>query len=181
MSTTANPASRRRTWIIVAVSVLLACVLLFVAAIGTGIVLFRRHVHSQIATSDAASDQIARTRARFADQRPLVEIAEDDRVVLHRKPDAPKRPIAMLRILAYNEDDGRLVAVDVPNWLLRLMPSGGDSGFRLDGAEDFGGSGLRLRLDSPEDRLTLEDLERFGPGLILDVRRHGGQVLVWTE
>jgi len=31
-------------------------------------------------------------------------------------------------------------------------------------------------------RLTLDDLERRGPGLILDQKdRHGSQVLVWTE
>jgi len=37
--------------------------------------------------------------------------------------------------------------------------------------------------DETGGKVTLEDLERHGPGLVLDVRRARGsqQVLLWTE
>jgi hypothetical protein len=61
--------------------------------------------------------------------------------------------------------------VSVPFWLIRLAPSKhfsfSDSGF------DF---------DSDRVRLSSDDLERLGPGLILDQKdRRGSHVLVWTE
>jgi hypothetical protein len=39
-----------------------------------------------------------------------------------------------------------------------------------------------IDFDSDRIRLSYQDLERLGPGLILDQKdRHGSQVLVWTE
>src|SRR6266571_727682 len=66
----------------------------------------------------------------------------------------------------------KLVRVSIPFWLLRMAPSRHVS-FLNDSGIDF---------DSDRVHLTLEDLERRGPGLILDqADRRGSQVLVWTE
>jgi len=63
--------------------------------------------------------------------------------------------------------------VTIPFWLLRLAPSGKKMSFLNDNGIDF---------DSDRVHLTLEDLERRGPGLVLDqANRRGSQVLVWTE
>jgi hypothetical protein len=76
-------------------------------------------------------------------------------------------------VLAYDPDDERLVRISIPFWLLRLAPSTKRMSFLSDNGIDF---------DSERVRLTLEDLERRGPGLILDHKdRHGSLVLVWTE
>ena len=62
--------------------------------------------------------------------------------------------------------------VSIPMWLLRLAPSNKFS-FLNDNGIDF---------DSDRVHLTLDDLERRGPGLLLDqADRRGSQVLVWTE
>ena len=74
-----------------------------------------------------------------------------------------------MRVLVYDAHEGRLVHVDLPFWLLRLMPSGALGSFGGDFSFDSG-------------RLTVEDLERHGPGLVLDARdSRDAQVLIWTE
>jgi hypothetical protein len=65
------------------------------------------------------------------------------------------------------------VRVSIPFWLLRLAPTGKRMSFLSENGVDF---------DSDRVHLTLEDLERRGPGLILDhIDRQGSLVLVWTE
>ena len=60
--------------------------------------------------------------------------------------------------------------VTVPFWLLRMKMKGATI--------DFGGNSMDL-----EDlKLTVEDLERFGPTLVLDQKNEGGdRVLVWSQ
>jgi hypothetical protein len=84
----------------------------------------------------------------------------------------PAIKLETLRVLAYDIHAEKLVRVSIPFWLLRLAPTRHVS-FLSDTGIDF---------DSDRVRLTLDDLERRGPGLILDQADHrGSQVLVWTE
>jgi hypothetical protein len=117
-------------------------------------------------------------RARFANQQPLIEVRRGDEPVLHKELLPSTRnagaPLQSLRVLAYDENAGKLVRVRIPFWLLRLMPSR-----HLLMLND---EGLDVDIDTERVRLTLEDLERRGPGLVLDQQdRRGSQVLVWTE
>ena len=85
---------------------------------------------------------------------------------------AADKPLVSLRVLAYDTRGRKLVHVSIPFWLLRMAPSKRMS-FLNDNGIDF---------DSDRVHLTLEDLERRGPGLVLDqADRRGSQVLVWTE
>jgi hypothetical protein len=62
--------------------------------------------------------------------------------------------------------------VQIPFWLLHMVPSK-----HLSLLNDEG-----IDIDTDRVRLTLDDLERRGPGLILDAKdRRGSLVLVWTE
>ena len=80
------------------------------------------------------------------------------------------RPPDSLNILAFNPEDGRIVKVTVPFWLLRLKMQG----TRI----DFNGN----RMELEDLRLTVEDLERIGPTLIVDHRTADGErVLVWSQ
>ena len=113
-------------------------------------------------------------RARFAGQRPLIELAHGDEPIVHRemmKAEAEQR-LESIRVLAYDRRAGKLVRVSIPFWLLRVVPSHHFSFLNDNGIE----------IDSDRIRLTIEDVERRGPGLLLDTRdRHGSQVLIWTE
>jgi hypothetical protein len=73
--------------------------------------------------------------------------------------------------MAFDSRDERVVRMDIPFWLLRLRMRG----TRI----NVGGNG---NIDLAKLRLTVEDLERFGPTLIVDHRdADGSRVLVWTE
>jgi type II secretory pathway pseudopilin PulG len=165
----------RKTWVSVLIAAVIIIGMLAAAAVGGTAFFFYRHVHTQVTPTENAAQQFAEARARFAGQQPLIEIQKDDRALLHREvipASASPAKLAVLRVLAYDTRGSKLVNVSIPFWLIRMAPSRRFSFFDDNGI-DF---------DSDRVHLTLEDLERRGPGLILDqTDRRGSQVLVWTE
>jgi hypothetical protein len=164
----------RKTWVSVLIASVIIVGILAAAAIGGTAFFIYRHVHTQFTPTENAQQQFAQARARFTGQQPLIEIRKGDEPVLHREvipPSLPAAKLETLRVLAYTHDR-KLVHVSIPFWLLRLAPTRHVS-FMNDTGLDF---------DSERVHLTLDDLERRGPGLILDqADRRGSQVLVWSE
>ncbi len=167
--------STRTTWISVLIAAVIIVGILAVAAIGGVAYFIHRHVDTQFAGSESAAQQFQQARARFAGQQPLIEIQKNDRALLHReviRASGTGSKLEVLRVIAYDNRAGKLVNVSIPFWLLRMMPSKNFS-FLNDNGIDF---------DSERVHLTVDDLERRGPGLILDqADRRGSQVLVWSE
>jgi nitrate reductase NapE component len=169
--------STRRTWVSILIAAVIIVGVLAIAAVGGTAYFFYRHINASFTPPENADAEFAQARARFAGQQPLIEIRKDDEPILHREA-APKRGAARprlvaLRVLAYDTRARKLVRVTIPFWLLRLAPSGKKVSFLNDNGIDF---------DTDRVQLTLEDLERRGPGLVLDqADRRGSQVLVWTE
>jgi len=147
-----------------------------IAVVGGTAYFFYRHINSSFTPPETADTEFAQARARFAGQKPLIEIRKDDEPILHREGATGRdssRQLVSLRVLAYDNHARKLVRVTIPFWLLRLAPSGKKVSFLNDNGIDF---------DTDRVHLTLEDLERRGPGLVLDqADRRGSQVLVWTE
>jgi len=170
------------TWVWVVVGIIGFCVLALVVVVGGGIYMFRQHVQTESASTQDVQQEFEQARQRFAGQQPLVEIPRsdsDDRQVLVHKPLETAKPPANLRsirVLAYDPREGRLVRVDVPVWLARMAMSGrGGAGRR-----QISVNGENIEFDA--GNLTFEDVERHGPGLIVDTGDgRGGQVLVWAE
>ena len=170
--------SSRRTWVSILIAGVIVVGILGAAAVGGTAFFFSRHIHTQFTGQASADSEFAQTRARFAGQQPLIELSADDEPILHRDvekasgPAAP--PLSALRVLAYDNRARKLIRVSIPFWLLRMAPS---RNLHLSFLNDSG-----IDINSDRARLTLEDLERRGPGLILDqAKRRGSQVLVWTE
>ena len=168
--------SSRKTWVSVLIASVIIVGILAAAAVGGTAFFFYRHIHTQVTASENAEQQFHEARARFGGQQPLLEVRHnDDRPIVHHEVlsgPASTVKLAALRVLAYDQRERKLVNVSIPFWLLRLAPSNKFS-FLSDNGIDF---------DSDRVQLTLEDLERRGPGLILDqADRRGSQVLVWTE
>jgi type II secretory pathway pseudopilin PulG len=165
----------RKTWVSVLIASVIIIGILAVAAIGGTVFFIHKHVDTQSTSNENADAQFAEARARFAGQKPLIEIRKDDEPVLHRDvipASLPATKLETLRVLAYDTHDEKLVRVSIPFWLLRMAPTRHVT-FLNDAGIDF---------DSDRVRLTLDDLERRGPGLILDqADRRGSHVLVWTE
>lgn len=167
--------NNRKTWISVLIASVIIVGFLAAAAIGGTVFFIYRHVNTEFTKTENADQQFKKARARFAGQQPLIEIRKDDEPVLHREAlrasqSTPK--LETLRVLAYDTHAEKLVRVSIPFWLLRLAPSRHMT-FLSDSGIDF---------DSDRVHITLDDLERRGPGLILDqADRRGSQVLVWAE
>jgi hypothetical protein len=168
--------STKRTWISILIAAVIVVGILAVSAVGGTAYFIYHHVHTEYTPTDSADRQFQQARARFAGQQPLIEMRNGrDEPVFHREviPKAmPAAKLDTLRVLAYDTRANKLVNVSIPMWLLRMAPSNKFS-FMKDNGIDF---------DSDRMHITLDDLERRGPGLLLDqADRRGSQVLVWTE
>ena len=166
----------RKTWVSVVIATVIIVGILAVSAVGGTAYFIYRHVHTQFVPTENAEQQFKEARARFAGQKPLLEMRHgDDEPILHRETipkDMPAAKLDTLRVLAYDTRANKLVNVAIPMWLLRMAPTNKFS-FMKDNGIDF---------DSDRVHITLDDLERRGPGLLLDqADRRGSQVLVWTE
>jgi hypothetical protein len=164
----------KRTWISIVVAIL---VLLFVMAAGvvaTGVFYVRRHVHAEFVTTAVGSETFERERARFAGQEPLIEMREHGETVIHHRTATSTVQLQAMHILAFDPRAGRVVRVSIPFWLLRMAP-----GKHL----NLGGNGQGFDFDTERMHVTVDDLERAGPGLLLDgiSPRDSARVLIWAE
>ena len=165
-------AVKLKTWVWVVIGIAVVCVLLVIAMAAASVYYFSQHVEAARVTSAEASREFDSIRTRFQGQPALIELDAQGNFLrsnTDREPPPDARAPDSLHVMAYDPDDGDLVKVTVPFWLLRM---------KVKGTVDFGGSGMSL-----EDlKLTVEDLERFGPSLVLDQANEGGErVLVWSQ
>jgi hypothetical protein len=157
----------------VLLSVVVTCIVGIIAIAGAGFYFFSRHVETRTVSAATASKDFAAVTARFVGQKPLVELDRHGNFV-RSNPDRPgPRHRALpeqLYVMAFDAEDGQVVRLAIPFWLLRLKTGGG--------SVDLNGSRMNL-----EDlKLTVEDLERFGPSLIVDhASAKGDRVLVWSQ
>jgi hypothetical protein len=130
---------------------------------------------TKVEPEDAAS-QMDRIRSRFGGQRPLlVTEGEGDDIEVHfdlegRSPDHTT-PLETLHIVAFDPDDGQLLRMSVPFWLIRLNP-GGKISIGDDVMQGFPAG----------EKVTIQQLEAAGPGLVMDRRQaDGSRVIIWSE
>lgn len=87
-----------------------------------------------------------------------------------------KGSVRELNVLAYDAGDRELVRVTVPLWLLRKALNDDDDesiDLDLDSTE---------HLDAVAGHFSMKDLERAGPGVLLEVQENDGErVLVWLR
>jgi hypothetical protein len=166
-------AGKVKTWVWVVVAVAVLTVLGFIAVAGAGFYYFSRHIETRAASPARAAEDFDRISSRFTGQKPLIELDEHGRYLRSNtdRQAAPgvKTPTA-LHVMAFDTNERRLVEVNVPFWILRLKMGGR--------AITFNGTSMEL-----EDlKLSVQDLERYGPALVVDHQTRDGQrVLVWSE
>ena len=165
--------SVKRKWIPIAIGIVI--LLFFIAA---GAVIFTvsyARDHLQISTTSEADAMRAfdEVHAKFPG-RALIEIQDGEPAPLgDRSHEAASRvELTTLHVLAWDPDEDHLARVEIPFWLLRLKS----------GPISFSSYAAGLRSDRV--RLTVKDIERHGPGIVVDVsdtRRGRGRALVWAE
>lgn len=161
----------KKTWIWVIVGIGFLGLLALFAVAGAGVYFVSRHIETKRATGADALRAFDDARARFRDQRPLVEVENRGRQPrtrdLSKVPSSSQRP-EHLWILAWDPDDGRIVKISLPFWLLEM-------GRRQ---IDVNTDGFDLK----ELDLDVKELRRIGPALVLDFRDTSGErVLIWTQ
>lgn len=138
---------------------------------GVGLVVWR---HTSITKPEAARAQASFTsiRERYKGRPPLMEIKSAGPpmmdIRINRAPaSAPRQQVRHFHVIVWDSRAGQFVKSSVPIWWMH-----------------FSGNNLLARLGVPlgDFSLTVEDIERFGPGIIIDFQPPGGgHMLVWTE
>ena len=166
-------AVKVKTWVWVVVGIIVVGILGIVAMAAFSVYYVSQHVKTTEASPAMATREFEQVKTRFTGQLPLIEL--DDRgQLLRSNPDRHVQqnphPPEQLNVLAFDPESGRIVRVTIPFWLLRLKVGGT--------TVDFNGG----RMDLEDLKLTVEDLERFGPTLIVDHKTpRGDRVLVWSQ
>jgi hypothetical protein len=162
-----------KTWLKITLVVVALGMLGMCAIAGAGIYFVSKHVHTTRVSSSSAIKQFDDALARFKGEKPLIEIDSHERV--RRTRDIAGLPTAATKatnfvIKAWDPDEGRIVNLSVPIWILAMGKRKVDLGVGHDSFDL-----RRLNLD-------FKDIERIGPVLLIDVRTSTGErVLIWTE
>lgn len=123
-----------------------------------------------VEAEDAAAE-LESVRARFAGQRPLIVVDDDDRARLVPRESPAGGTIEWLHLVAYDPRDGQIARIRMPFWLMRLSSKDGQLAFSHDAGPSVRGV-----------RLSVDDVEAAGPGLLFDdTDTEGKRVLIWAE
>ena len=132
--------------------------------------------YSEVTTTEAAAAEFARVRAQLGNQASLVEISTDGSVVVHRSQPSHGGDIQSFHTLVYEMPSKRLLRVNIPFGAMRFLRR---KGFTYLGQFYFLED---TEFDPIRVGLSLEDVERRGPGPIVDHRRSSGaQFLAWVD
>ena len=147
-------------------------VLAFLCIVGVslGAWFFASVFERDTADEPAATASFDDVRRRFAGTGPVFSIIGDERAEISRDPPAATgQPLERLQVMAWDPDDGSLAKLTLPFWILRLKG----------GPLDFS---QKVMVDHRHVDVTVEQIERYGPTLLVDhLGRGGGRLLVWTE
>ena len=158
-----------RTWVKVSLAGVALVVLAFMALAGTSAFFVMRHLDFRTATEAAALKEFEAIRSRFGERPHLIEVVDasksDFRVRRPAQPDG--RTISRLHVLTWTDEEQDLFRTELPVWLMRFSMINVAS---------------RLGVAPERFRITVQDLEHFGPGIVIDYRRPGvNRVLVWVN
>jgi hypothetical protein len=157
------PSKVRRAVIVLAVG----------AGIGVSILaaLVYRAVSIEPADRDEAARRFAAVRAALPHGPPMLTIDHGGNIVRRETPrSTTPRAIRRLCVLAYYAEGQRLVSADAPFWFFRIKGPAAQYALRDTG------------LDLNRLGVTPEELQRYGPAVIVDqMRPNGDLLLVWTE
>jgi flagellar basal body-associated protein FliL len=166
-------AAKVKTWVWVVVAIVVIGILGVVAVAGIGFYFFSQHVSTKVTSPASAAREFAEVGSRFTGQTPLIELDDRGHLVhanTDRAPGPKSAPLEALHVLVFNPRDSRIVRISIPFWFLRMKMHGTTI--------DFNGN----RMDLEDLKLSVEDLERYGPTLIVDHKGPDGEhVLVWSQ
>ena len=160
-------AKKRSTLVLVIIGIAVCGVLLFAGGL---VWFFTNALERSPANEATAETRFQELRDRFSGVTPIFVMGPNG-PVLNRKP-PPKRAAGQLRsmhMLGWDCNDEELVRVTIPFWMIRMKP--GD----INVSSSEGNRRVRLSLSA-------DDLEGYGPTLLLDhTDEEGYHLVLWTE
>lgn len=150
------------------VRILLVVGVVAVVAIAVSFVAALRSVEVAQADPVRAAAAFDFERQAFGGAEPIIVFRDGGYVRRPAPPDPPAAPSA-LYVLVYHRPSQRLARAEVGFWFLRLK---GPASERV-----LAGAGIDLHALG----LTVDELQRYGPALVLDGERGDNRVLMWTR
>jgi hypothetical protein len=158
-----------RTWAKATLGGVALIAVALVALAATGAYFVLRHMEKRAGGEPEAVQAIDAVKARFGSRPPLVEIADPQRadIRINRPVDASPVRVDTIHVINWKSDPGELTRAEVPLWLMRFSTLNILS---------------QLGIAPAKFRLTVSDIERYGPGIIVDYGSQGAfRVLVWVD
>jgi hypothetical protein len=165
----ASPPSRRRSR-----PLAVGCALFI--AIGTTVMfaLFSRWSDVRDALPPEAEQAFSAARQEAGGGPAYIEIASEGVVVNRDLEHAEPVGFAKLKVLAWSVSEQKLIRVEYPRWFVQMKISWGPNlGTMI--------SALRGDLGHLDLSVKYRDLQRLGPGLVLDhTAQSGSRIMLWT-
>lgn len=163
----------KRTWLWVLAGAFVLFMFVAIGGLFFAISFFRDSMQvTENVTDIVAVNEFDAVYAKYAGQQPLIQLVDDrPQLVADRASRTPAtQPLTTLRVVAFDRGDGEMVQFSLPFWLLRMRSDPVRLSAYQQGWDD---RGLSFRI---------EDIEKHGPGIIVDVKEHiGGRLLIWAE
>ena len=169
---TEETPKKKRTWIWVVAGVFVLLCFVAIGGIIAAVSFFRQNLNVTQTAEDTAMRQFDEVRNRFPGQQPLIRLVDDKPqfVAEPARQGTAQKPLTTLHVIAFDRDEGNLVTFSLPFWLLRMKSGPFRISAYQEGWDDRGMS------------FTIEDIEKHGPGIIVDATERGeGRVIIWAE
>jgi hypothetical protein len=128
-------------------------------------------VSDEISQRDADAE-FEKVRQQFSSRPALLELKDGvpHYVEARKNMPAERHALETLHVLAWDADDEKLARISIPWWVLRLK------------SEPIRFSSYASGFDDGGVTLRPEDIEKYGPGIILEgTGRRGERVLLWAQ
>jgi hypothetical protein len=166
--------SKKTSWAVIIVAVSAFVLIVGVGLVGVvGYVIYQQFAfQAKSATEMSADEEFAEIVAKFDGQKPYLVIRNGEPVVSDAPATAPGKPVEALHIIVWDPDERKVIKLNMPFWLLRMTKG---QPIKISSNDDPDAQRVKLQI-------TADDLERRGPGLILDHKEASGErVLVWAQ
>ena len=158
-----------RTWVKVTIGGVALIALALAALGGLSAYFVLRNMERRTGSEADAVKTIDAVKVRFGSRPPLIEISDPRRADLriNRPAEPSTAKVDTLHVINWKSETGELSRAELPLWLMRFSSVNILS---------------ELGVAPQKFRLTVNDVERYGPGVIVEFVAPGAsRMLVWVD
>ena len=158
-----------RTWAKATIGGVAVLALAFALLAGTGAYFVLRSLETQPGSERDAAQAMDAIRSRFGTRPPLLEIGDPRtaEIKINRPTDTSPTRVDTLHVINWKHSEKELTRLELPLWLMRFSS--------VNILSQLGVAPARFRL-------TVGDIERYGPGVVVDhVAPNASRILVWVD